>query len=197
MTLPTGVVAPSDLVLTPKAAWADIDSEITPLPKLFTGYVMILAAIGPICMAIGTLLFGLGGLGAFFHPNPISILATAIASYVLTLASVFVLGLIIEALAPQFGGVKSRSQAMKVAAYTGTASWLAGIFSLLPQLSALHFLGLYSLYLLYLGLPQLMKAPQEKALAYTAVVLVIALVLGVLIGALTAPLYAFGRLGGL
>src|SRR3546814_6606106 len=76
---------------------------------------------------------------------------------------------------------------MKVAAYSATAAWVAGIFAIVPSLAMLSILGLYSLYLLYLGLPRLMKAPEEKALAYTAVTIVAAIVLAVIIGAVTAP----------
>ncbi len=63
-----------------------------------------------------------------------------------------------------------------------TAAWVVGIFSLIPMLGILGLLGgLYSLYLLYLGLPVLMKAPPEKALAYTAVVILCGIVLSVIV----------------
>ena len=74
-------------------------------------------------------------------------------------------------------------QALKVAAYSSTAAWLAGIFILIPALGFLQILGLYSLYLLYLGLPRLMKTPEDKALVYTAIVIVAAFVIFAVIGA--------------
>ena len=92
------------------------------------------------------------------------------------------MALIIDAFAPAFGGQKSRIQALKVSAYASTAAWCAGIFALVPPLSFLGILGLYSLYLLYSGLPVLMKAPQEKAAGYTALVVVCAIVLFAMIG---------------
>src|SRR3546814_386237 len=93
-------------------------------------------------------------------------------SYVLTLAAIYIVALVIDALAPTFGGQKNPIQALKVAVYSGTAGWVAGIASLLPTLAILGGLvgGLYSLYLLYLGLPRLMKAPEDKAVVYTVVV---------------------------
>ncbi|MBA3318680.1 MAG: YIP1 family protein, partial [Gemmatimonadales bacterium] len=75
-----------------------------------------------------------------------------------------------------------RIQALKVAGYSYTASWVAGIFLLIPVLSFLSILGVYSLYLLFLGLPVLMKAPKEKALSYTVVVILAAIVLFMVIG---------------
>jgi hypothetical protein len=101
--------------------------------------------------------------------------------YVLTLIGVYVLALIIDGLAPSFDGTKNQIQALKVAAYSATAGWLAGVFALIPGLRILGILGLYSLYLLYLGLPVLMKAPKEKALGYTVVVIVAAVVLAVIV----------------
>ena len=54
---------------------------------------------------------------------------------------------------------------------------------LVPALSFLQILGLYSLYLLYLGLPLLMKAPEERALVYTVVVIVVGMVIMAVISA--------------
>jgi hypothetical protein len=85
--------------------------------------------------------------------------------------------MIVDALAPTFGGQKNTIQALKVCAYASTAGWLAGVFGLIPMLGILGLLGLYSLYLIYLGLPVLMKVPQDKALGYTIAVIVCAIVL--------------------
>jgi hypothetical protein len=63
---------------------------------------------------------------------------------------------------------------------------VAGIFALIPGLRILTLLGIYSLYLLYLGLPVLMKTPREKAASYTAVVILAAIVLSIVIGAVAS-----------
>jgi len=75
-------------------------------------------------------------------------------------------------------------QALKVSAFSPTAMWLAGIFSIIPALAILGILGLYSLYLLYTGLPLLMKTPADKAIPYTVVVIIVAIVLALIVGAL-------------
>ena len=113
-------------------------------------------------------------------------MSSAVVHYVLSLVMVYVLAVIIDVLAPTFAGVRSREQAFKVAAYSSTASWMAGVFGLIPQLSILAALaGLYSLYLLYLGLPRLMKVAQDRAVAYVACVIVAAIVLFIILGAIT------------
>jgi hypothetical protein len=110
----------------------------------------------------------------------------------MAIVGVFILSLIINALAPTFGAEKNSTQALKVAVYSYTPAWLAGVFQILPALGILGLLaGFYGLYLLYLGLPHLMKCPKDKAMGYTAVVVVCAIVLtavtGVIGGMLVAP----------
>ncbi len=176
------------ILLQPSATWDVIDGEAASIGGLYRSYVMPLAAIPVACNLIGMLAFGMGSIfGISFRPSPVWLITQAIVSYALSLAMVYVLALIIEALAPSFGGTKDRMQAFKVAAYAPTASWVAGVFGLIPSISILAIVGsLYSLYLLYLGLPRLMKAPQEKATPYFAVVLVVAIVVGIVIGAVTS-----------
>lgn len=180
-----------DIILKPRETWARIDAEPATTQSIYVPYVMVLAAIGPIAQFIGGQVFGYSGFGITFHPPLVGALISAILSYGLTLASTFVLALVIDGLAPNFGGQKNQIQALKVAAYSATAGWLVGIFGLVPPLAILGLLGLYSLYLLYLGLPILMKVPQDKAIGYTVVVVIVAVVLfviiGVIVAALTAP----------
>jgi len=87
----------------------------------------------------------------------------AIFGYVLTCASVLLLGLIIDLAAPLFGGRRDFDSAFKLAVYSFTPIWLAGIFLLLPGLRFLTLTGCYGAYLLWLGLPRLMKTPQPNS----------------------------------
>ena len=179
------------ILLTPKTEWGVIDTEPTTVGSLYTGYIVPLAAIPAVAWFVGFSLIGGSLMGVPFR-WPISIgLEQAVARFVLALIGVYVLALIIDALAPSFGGQKNQIQALKVAAYCSTASWVAGIFLVLPALSILAILGLYSLYLLYLGLPVLMKSPNDKAVGYTVVVIICAIVLYAVIGAITARIFTY------
>ena len=172
------------LLLTPVPEWQVIEAEATTAGELYTQYVVPLAAIGPIARVVGFALIGVHvPFSGVVYRTPIGrAVVGAVVSYVLALAGVFVLAMIIDMLAPTFGGTKNRIQALKVAAYSITAWWLAGVFAILPGLSILGILGLYSIYLLYVGLPILMKSPPDKAGAYTVVVILVAVVLFMLIG---------------
>jgi hypothetical protein len=186
------------LLLSPAAAWATIDEEPATVGGLYTGYAMILAAIRPICAALGGLLFGYGFWFVHYRPSVGSVLATAILEYALSLAGVYVIGLIIDALAPSFDGQKSPIQAFKVAVYSYTAAWVAGVFWIIPNLAPIGgLLGLYSLYLLYLGLPRLMKVPQAKAIGYTIVTVIAAVIVYVIIGVVIASTVGFSGMSAM
>ncbi|HSN21764.1 MAG TPA: Yip1 family protein [Usitatibacter sp.] len=174
------------ILLQPKAEWEVISAEPHTVQDLYTGYVMILAAIPAVASFIGFSLIGVSSFMGTYRWPITSGVTHMILQYVLNLGWVYVLALIIDALAPNFGGEKNFMQALKVSAFSPTAMWLAGIFSIIPVLGILGILGLYSLYLLYVGLPVLMKTPPEKAVSYTVVVIIIAIVLGLIVGALSA-----------
>lgn len=180
MSLPERV---KRILLTPKEEWQVIEAEPATVGSLYTGYIVPLAAIGPIAQTIGYSVFGvtLPFMGTYRTPIGQAVMG-GVVTFVLTLVGVYILALVIDALAPTFQGTRNQMQALKVAAYASTASWLAGIFALVPGLRVLGILGLYSLYLLYLGLPVLMKSPAEKALGYTVVVIIAGIVLFMLVG---------------
>ena len=167
------------ILLQPGEEWGVIAAESTTTSELYRSYIVPLAAIGPIAFVIGMSVLGLGMpfVGRFRIPLGTAI-SSAVVQYILSLVGVYVLALIVDYLAPTFSAEKNMDQALKLTAYSMTASWLAGIFILIPALSVLSILlSLYGLYLLYLGIPPLMKAPQEKALPYTIVIVIAAVVI--------------------
>jgi hypothetical protein len=176
-----------NIILNPVEEWAAIDGEQTDVATLYKGYIMPLAAIGPVCSLIGMWLVGIRIplVGTVFHVPFGSALASSVTSYLLSLAAVFVVALIVNSLAPYFMGVQDRMQSLKVVAYASTPGWVAGALQLIPLALATLLLSLYGLYLLYKGLPVLMKSPPEKALGYTAVVVLAAIIVFLIIGAIT------------
>jgi hypothetical protein len=174
------------IVLNPKQEWETIAGETSTIADLYKSYIVILAAIGPVASIIGMSIIGISLPFAGSYRVPIgSSLASAIVQYILILAGVYILALVINALAPTFSGEKNINQAFKVAVYSYTPGWLAGIFMMIPALGMLGILGLYGLYILYLGLPLLMKAPQEKSMGYLVAVIIAAIVIFAIIGAIS------------
>jgi hypothetical protein len=190
-----------NILMSPKTEWPRIDAEANTIGGIYTGYVVILAAIGPIAMLIGQQLVGMSVLGITFKPSIAYSVGSAAITYILSLVVVYVSSLVIDMLAPTFGGTKNPVSAFKVAAYSATAGWVAAILNVIPMLGWLGgLLGLYGLYLLYLGLPRLMRVGEDKAVGYTVVVIVVQIVLYfvaiMIVGMLVASFFGLGAISG-
>ncbi len=178
------------ILMKPAAEWDVIDGEAATVPGLFTGYACILAAIPPIALVLQHLLF--------IHWTIIPIIVIAAVSYVASLVGVYLMGMIIDALAPSFDGQKNQVQAMKLAVYPYTAAWVAGALNIVPILGVLAIIAaFYGLYILYLGLPKLMKCPTEKTMGYFVVSIVVAIVVNAVIGMVIASITAMMMVGAI
>ncbi len=176
------------LLVSPRTEWPVIAAEPATVQDLYREYIIVLAAIPPICQFVKTSILGYAWHGFRIYRLGVGAgLTAAIVEYVISLLGVYVLAVIIEALAPNFAGESNRIQALKVAGYSYTASWIAGCAQILPGLYGLVALAgaIYSVYLLYLGLPSTMKVLPERAAGYTAVTVIIALILGWIIAVIT------------
>lgn len=186
------------ILTTPKTEWPVAAGEPATVQGLYTGYIAIVAALPVIAGFIKGSFMGTSFLGITMHTSIGTGVGKMLLGYIVSLVLVYVVALIINALAPSFGGQKSLEQALKTVAYAWTASWVAGIAVILPGLGVLIALagGIYSIYLLYLGLPHTMKCPPEKAAGYTAVSVIIAIVLSWIAGMIVAMTFV-GTMGGM
>jgi len=174
------------LLLSPTATWDEIERERYTVQDVYLRYVAVLAAIPAIAYFIGFSFVGLGFPAGGQRVPFAHGVAHMVAFYVLTLGIVYALAVLVNALSPAFGGERDFTRAFRVAAYAPSAMWLAGVFYLLPMLSILALAGLYSLYLLHVGLPRLMHVPPERAVPFTFVIVLGAIVLGVGVDVLAA-----------
>jgi hypothetical protein len=183
------------ILLKPKEEWIAIKEESTTVPQLFTSYAMILAAIPAASQFIGLAIFGRHipfrgmvryGFGtAFFY---------AIFSYIATLLTAYVLGVVINALATSFASKKDQVNAMKLSVYSMTAAWVAGVVHLIPVLGVLAWIGLlYGLYILYLGFSSaLMDTPKDRVLAYFLVSLAVAIAVTIVLNLILGAIFLMG-----
>jgi hypothetical protein len=188
-----------NIVMSPKLEWPVIAPERTSVAQLYTGYVAPLSALTAVMAFVHMSLIGVSVPFAGAIRTPIaSGLMYSIVAFGFGLVGLFLVGLIINALAPTFSGVRDQRQALKVAAYSLTPAWLSAVLALSPILPTLLQLiaGLYGIYVLYLGLPIVMRSPREKAFGYTAAVVICTILLGILFGVLSAAAGRFGLLPG-
>ena len=171
-----------NILMKPSAEWDVIEAEPATVQGLYLGYVCILAVL-PVIGAllarillagvVGSMFGGAAGGAVGMSAALVSGIADGLIGYVLNLAVVYVVGLIINALASSFDAKPEPIHALKVAVYSGTALWVAGLFIWVPLIGFLLYLGAlgYTCYLLYLGVARVMKPPADKAMVYTLVVI--------------------------
>ncbi|MBY8822889.1 Yip1 family protein [Sphingomonas colocasiae] len=168
-----------NILLTPKTEWPVIAAE-----PASTGSLMTYAAILSVIPMIGSILSGVlftSALGFGFGIN--FVIVSALVSFAISLGVVFLMGIISGALAPSFDGKNTAQAGLKLIVYASTPVWVAGILNIVPGLNIIAMLaGLaYGIYLIYLGSTPLMAVPEAKTGGYTAVVVVIWIVLSFVI----------------
>jgi hypothetical protein len=159
-----------NILTSPKTEWPVIAAEPADTAGLYSGYIVPLAAIGPVALLISlTIFMGVG-----------TAISLAIGTFVSNLIGVFIMALVVAKLAPSFGGRDDMGQALKLVAYSHTAAWIASLLFLFPLLALLVLLAaLYGVYLYYLGAPATVGVPQEKAAVYTLVSIVVVVVVSI------------------
>jgi len=178
-----------NMILTPKTEWPVVEREPTSIGQLYISYVAPLALLAAVLAFIHVTLIGVHLPFGGTIRQPFSL---GLTSLVMTLVGAFIglliVGFIINVLAPTFGGVRDMRQAVKTAAYAFTPAWIGAVFGLLPAFSTLLQLAadVYAIYVLYLGLPIMMRGKQEQAAGYTASVVVCTIILGFVLGAVMA-----------
>ena len=187
---------------TPRTEWPVIASEAATIGGIYKDYVLILGrypAVFGFLLKYSVIGINLPFLGTYRPRRRRGTQRDGHELRARPCAFVYVLSLIVDALAPTFGGQKNSVQAFKAVVYASTASCIAGPVRevLLMVLMLISLVGgVYSIYLLYLGLPQTMKCPAEKAAGYTAVTFVIAIVLSWLISFAVGGVIGVGSMPG-
>ena len=170
-----------NILLTPKNEWPAIEAEKAGHIQVLTRYLLPLSLIPAVA--------------AFIDYGIISMnwgIRQALLQLVSMIGGAYLTAFIVNVLAEKFASRKNLDQAFSLIAYANTPACLGGIFQLIPSLSIIAFLfGLYSLYLLYIGLPIMMKTPPEKNTSYFVVSLLcllgVSIVLFGVLGAVLTP----------
>jgi len=179
-----------DLLLFPQQAWEKIKTEKD--LKLLIIYPLTLALLPALAVYIGYGLIGLrlGPIG-YYHMSFINAFYSALVTYVLSILGVVVMGFLVMVLTNYFTAEADILSAMKLAVYSATAPLLAGIFQVIPGIRILMVLGLYGAYIMYLGVPKLIKTTHEKEAPFSFSMIIAAMILMLLIDFLVSQ-YIFG-----
>lgn len=183
-----------NIIMTPKTEWPVIAAEQPNVSAIMTGYVVPLALIPAVASIIG---YGFVG-GSMFSSVSWGI-GMGVVSFVSTIVGVYLTALVMDFLAPNFGSQKNFGRALQTVAYSYTPMWIGGILNIVPAIGWLGaLLGLYGLYLMYLGLPHTMKTPQDKVVLYLVVSIIVMVIIYMVLGAiLSAIMFAILGMGAL
>lgn len=198
-----------NMILKPAEEWEVIANEPATVGGLFTGYAMILAIIPVVAAvvftgALGLSAAGLGGMGGGAMAMGFSaVTAMAVIGYVLSLITLYLMSLIVNAVSPSFNGKSDMVQAAKLMTYACTPTWVVGLVSWIPLLGGLLSLAAiaYVVYLIYLGLKPVLGVPQEKVAGLTVVIVLIYIVLslivsGIIVGLLFTTFFGSAMMAG-
>lgn len=183
------------IVTKPKDEWNSIKGESLSVQDIFIKYAIWIALIPSIAAFIGVTVIGVKVAWVTIKVPFGRAFMSMIFNYIFTLAGVFLLGFIIDALAPSFGAKKDMESSLKVAVFSAFPAWIAGVLYIIPALGVLGFIaGLYALYVMYIGLKELKDTPDDKYMGYFIVTIVVYIVIAVLISFLVKEIggYNFG-----
>lgn len=166
-----------NILVKPKEEWLVINNESHSGMPLVITYLLPLAIISAAATFVGhafLIRFGSIKFGLIW----------ALIGLVQMVAAVYINSLVTDALAPSFASEKNMSKSIQLVVYAATPSLIGGILNLVPGIGWLGILagGIYSIYLIYLGLPVLKKTPEDKVPIYLIVIILILAVLYWLIG---------------
>ncbi len=192
--LPSLIQRIRNIVWTPKTEWPVIEAEPTSVAQLYTGYVMPMAAFAAAMSFIRMSVIGVSlPFGGTLRTPPASGLVFCVVTFLLSLIGLYLVGLTINMLAPMFCAARNQRQALKTAAYALTPAWLGTALTFLPFGTLLQLIAsIYGIYVLYLGLPLMMRSQPDKAAGYTPAVVACSILVGMLFGAVAAVLSAAG-----
>jgi hypothetical protein len=198
-----------NMIMNPAEEWNIVADEPATVGGLFTGYAMILAAIPLAAGIIFTGLLGfsatsLGGMGGGGMAMGVSaVVGLSALTYALSLVTLFLMSLIVNAVSPSFNGKSDMVQSTKLMTYSSTPSWVAGLVGWIPIVGGLVGLAAiaYVVYLIYLGLKPVLGVPQEKVAGFTVVIVLIYVVLslvvsGIIVGLLFTTFFGGAMMGG-
>jgi hypothetical protein len=185
-----------NILVTPKTEWNVIAAEEQPIATVYTTYVLPLSIIGAAAALLGWGLIGKSYgtfLGSFTVKGFDIGIKYAIISLVSSAISFFVTSFVMDALAPSFGSEKNLNKSAQLVGYSYTPALIGAILGILPSLALIGSLvGLYGIYLMYLGIGPLKKTPDDKKVVYMIVSFVILLAVSIVLGLILVSVLGLG-----
>lgn len=185
------------LLTNPDNQWKAIRKDSESVTRLYTGHVLLLALIPAVAGFVGTTQVGWQiGDGQVTRLSINSALSLSVLFYAAMLAGIFILGKFIDFFAATYDAGDQAPRGVAMAAYTATPMFLIGVIAVYPNIWVNMLAGLvaiaYAVYLLYEGLPILMKIPEDRGFMFATAVLTVGLVMFVGLLAISVVIWSVG-----
>lgn len=171
------------LLARPRAQWKAIGAQPESTLTTFVLYPCIMAILPAVAWYYGTTQVGwtVGDDGSPIKLTVQSARAICILFYVTMVACVGIIGYFIHWMSETYGADSSLVKGVVIAGFTATPLFLAGLVGFYPILWLDMLVGVvaisWAVYLLYLGIPIVMKIPEERGFLFSSAILAIALVI--------------------
>lgn len=170
-----------DLIRSPLKVFEQLKTTETTQSEITKTMLVYVAAIPAVAGFLGRVVIGYNvPFVGYAHVSFFSGLISAVLLFVLAIVGVYVISFIVNGIVASFGGQRNELNAFKLTTYSFIPLMVLGVFSLIPALVGLYILGLYGIYLFYIGAPILMEVPEEKSLTFTVIVSLISIVITIL-----------------
>ncbi len=163
-SIKSAFVRARNLLIRPQAEWQAIKGEPAGYKTGLVGYVAILALLPPLSAVIGNVIFDRNIVNRSLHYPLGYVLAANLLWYGMILLNVAIAGAIVTAVATRDDPGWLGLRGLKIAAYSFTPLFVAGVAIVIPGLDWLIYPAiLYSVYILALGIITLIGTKPAKA----------------------------------
>ena len=205
------------ILIKPKDEWDIIEAENKPHAKIFGTYLLIIALIPAAAiffnywwqwhteiekiselirksaidnsMDAESLTETLAVIKIVYPFNVLLGVVKSVRILLLILGGSYIAAAVINMFSEQFGLQKNFNRSFSLVAYSYTPLCIAGVFYAYPPLVQLvPYVGLYGLYLLYIGIKPLLNPPAEKLTGCFIMALIVTLVTYVIIPKIEKPI---------
>ncbi len=164
----------------PKEEWQVIEQRHESM-SFSLSHILIVALVPAIMAYFSAVHLGWSiGVGDRVFLTSSNGIVLALAIYLGLVVGVFALAYMIRWMSKTFDSEPTYTQALEIASYTATPMFMVAFAAFYPELWFIIAVGLvglsYSVYLLYTGVPIVMKIPEEKGFVYASSVVTVGLI---------------------
>ncbi len=185
------------LLIHPDREWQAIRDKSESIGKLYLSHILILTLIPAAAGYYGSTHVGWRiGDGQLIKLTSASSLQLTVLFYAAMLVGIYIIGKFIDFFAATYSVDTKRRYGVTLAGYAVTPVLLLGVIAAYPNIWVNMLVGFiaitYAVYLLYEGLPILMKIPEDRGFMFASSVLTVGLVMFVALLAMSVVIWSMG-----